>query len=223
MIVPYGTIRIEASVPDERHRSRAEQTRERIRVAAFRLFLRQGYQATSSDAILAEAGISSKETLYHHYAGKEALFVDVLSNLSVDRLAFPAELSTSPMPQDLPALHQVLSTLARENLSLISQPQYLALLGIMFAAAPRFPQLGPLFLSTIPARGIAIIMGILRAAREHEIIADVDVEVVTHMLLGGLLTYALPSLVLVGQDAPPPPDPDRADADVEVIMRALRP
>jgi TetR/AcrR family transcriptional regulator, mexJK operon transcriptional repressor len=223
MIVPYGTIRIEAGVSDERQRSRAEQTRERIRAAAYRLFLRQGYQATSTDAILAEAGISSKETLYRHYAGKEALFIDVLSHLSVDRLAFPAGLSTSPTPHDLPALRQMLSALAREILALMSQPQYLALLRIVFAEAPRFPQLGPLFLSTIPERGLSIVTGILRAAREHKIIADVDVEVVTHLLLGGLLTYILPSLVLVGDDAPPPPALERADAVVEVIMRALTP
>jgi TetR/AcrR family transcriptional regulator, mexJK operon transcriptional repressor len=169
MIVPYGTTQIEASVPDERQRSRAEQTRERIRAAVYRLFLRQGYQATSTDAILAEAGISSKETLYRHYGGKEALFVDVLSHLSVDRLALPAELSTSPMPEDLPALHKALTTLAREILSLMSQPQYLALLRIMFAEAPRFQRLGPLFLSTIPERGISIITGILcgQGARDH--------------------------------------------------------
>jgi TetR/AcrR family transcriptional repressor of mexJK operon len=207
---------------DERQPSRAEQTRERIRAAAYRLFLRQGYQATSTDAILAEAGISSKETLYRHYAGKEALFVDVLSHLSVDRLAFPAELSTSPMPQDMPALHQVLTTLAREILSLMSQLQYLALLRIVFSEAPRFPQLGQLFLSTIPERGIAISTRILRAAREQDIIANVDVEPVTNMPLGGLLTNALRGLVVPGQDTQPPA-PDRADAVVEIIMRALTP
>ena len=56
--------------------TRAQRTRERLRAAAHRLFLRQGYLATSVDAILAEAGISSKETLYRKYANKEALFAD---------------------------------------------------------------------------------------------------------------------------------------------------
>src|SRR5437867_2615178 len=62
---------------ENRQNTRAQQTRERLRAAAHRLFLQQGYLATSIDAILAEAGISSKETLYRHYANKEALFVDV--------------------------------------------------------------------------------------------------------------------------------------------------
>ena len=205
---------------EERQRSRAQQTRERIRAAAYRLFLLQGYQATSTDAILAAAGISSKETLYRHYTSKEELFVDVLSHLTVERQGFPAELSDLPAPHDLPALRQALTTLAREILSLMSQPQYLALLRIVFAEAPRFPQLGPLFFSAIPARGFSLITGLLREAQEHGIIADVDFEVVTHTLLGGLLTYALQSLILPGQE-PQPPALDRADAVVKIVLRAV--
>ena len=51
---------------EHRQHARVQQTRERLRVAAHRLFLQQGYLATSIDAILAEAGTSSKETLYRH-------------------------------------------------------------------------------------------------------------------------------------------------------------
>ena len=68
---------------ETRQNRRAQQTREQIRAAAQRLFLQQGYLATSTDAILAEAGIASKETLYRHYASKEDLFVDVLSHLTL--------------------------------------------------------------------------------------------------------------------------------------------
>ncbi|MFL5662407.1 MAG: TetR family transcriptional regulator, partial [Ktedonobacteraceae bacterium] len=44
---------------EHRQNTRAQRTRERIRAAALRLFLQQGYLATSIDAILAEASISS--------------------------------------------------------------------------------------------------------------------------------------------------------------------
>jgi len=211
---------IEVSVIEHRHNRRAQQTREQIRAAAYRLFLQQGFLATSTDAILAEAGVSSKETLYRHYASKEELFVDVLGHLTVEHPGFSASLSALPTPQDLPALRQALTTLAREILSLMSQPQYLALLRTMIAEAPRFPQLGPLFLSTIPERGASIIMGLLRAAREQGIIADRDFEAVTYVLLGGLLTYALRGLMVPGQEAQPPAL-DRADAVVEIILCAV--
>jgi hypothetical protein len=63
---------------------------------------------------------------------------------------------------------------------------------------------------------------LLREAGEQQIIADIEFDVVTHLLLGGLLTYVLESLVLPGEQAHPP-SLDRADAVVEVIMRALTP
>ncbi len=206
---------------ENRQNIRTQQTRERLRAAAHRLFLQQGYLATSIDAILAEAGISSKETLYRHYANKEALFVDVLSHLTMEQPGFSEKLSALPAPQDLPSLSHALTLLAREILSMMSQPGYLPLVRMIIAEAPRFPQLGTLFFSTVTQRGLAMLTALLQTAREQQFIADIDFDVVTHMLLGGLLTYILISLVL-GEDVPPSPL-DRADAIVEVIMRAVRP
>jgi TetR/AcrR family transcriptional regulator, mexJK operon transcriptional repressor len=207
---------------EHRQNRRPQQTRERLRAAAHLLFLRQGYLATSIDAILAEAGISSKETLYRHYANKEALFVDVLSHLTMEQPGFSEKLAALPTPNDLPSLRQALTTLAREILSMMSQPGYLPLVRMIIAEAPRFPQLGTLFFSTVTQRGLAIITALLQAAREQQIIADIDFDAVTHTLLGGLLTYIIMSLVLAEEQAQPPAL-DRADALVEVIMRALTP
>ena len=207
---------------EQRQSRRVQQTRERLRVAAHRLFLQQGYLATSIDAILAEAGISSKETLYRHYANKEALFVDVLAHLTLSQPGFSQKLAALPTPHDLPSLRQALTQLSREILSMMSQPGYLALVRIIIAEAPRFPQLGTLFFSNVTQRGLAIMTALLQEAREQKIIADVDFDAVTHALLGGLLTYAIMNLLLAGEKAQPPPL-DRADAIVEVIMRALTP
>ena len=99
---------------EHRQNTRTQQTRERLRTAAHRLFLQQGYLATSVDAILAEAGISSKETLYRHYANKEALFVDVLAHLTMEQPGFSEKLTALPTPHDLPSLHRALRMLAHE-------------------------------------------------------------------------------------------------------------
>jgi len=206
---------------EHRQNARTQQTRERLRAAAHRLFLQQGYLATSIGAILAEAGISSKETLYRHYANKEALFVDVLSHLTLEQPGFSKKLAALPTPPDLPSLQQALTMLAREILSMMSQPGYLPLVRMIIAEAPRFPQLGTLFFSTVTQRGLAIMTALLQEAREQKIIADVDFDAVTHTLLGGLLTYVIMNLVL-GEKAHLPAL-DRADAVVEVIMRALTP
>src|SRR5579884_539065 len=64
--------------------SRAQKKREQIRAAAQRLFLRHGFVGTSTDAIMAEAGVASKETLYRYYPNKEELFADVLRHLTLE-------------------------------------------------------------------------------------------------------------------------------------------
>src|SRR5260370_25136545 len=104
---------------DQSQNTRALQTHERLRAAAHRLFLHQGYLATSIDAILAEAGISSKETLYRHYATKEALFVAVLSHLTLEQPGFSEKLAALPTPHRLPQFGQALTMLAREIPSLL--------------------------------------------------------------------------------------------------------
>ena len=207
---------------EHRQNTRAQQTRERLRAAAQRLFLQQGYLATSIDAILAEAGVSSKETLYRHYASKEDLFVDVLGHLTLSQPGFSEKLVVLPTPHDLLSLRQALTQLSREILSLMRQPEYLALVRIIIAEAPRFPQLGSLFFSTVPQRGLTIIVALLQAARERQIIADVDFEVVARALLGGLLSYAITGLMFAGEQARLP-SLDHADEVVEIIMRALAP
>lgn len=56
---------------------RGKATRERLVATAADLFARDGYEATSIDAVLAESGVS-RGALYHHFANKQALFEAVL-------------------------------------------------------------------------------------------------------------------------------------------------
>lgn len=56
---------------------RAVETREHLLDAALALFVRQGYEATSVAEICDEAGLS-KGAFYHHFASKQALFVELL-------------------------------------------------------------------------------------------------------------------------------------------------
>ena len=205
-----------------RQNIRAQQTREKLRDAAHRLFLQQGYQSTSIDAILVEAGISSKETLYRYYSNKEALFIDVLSRLTMEQPGFSEKLAALPTPNDLQSLRQALLQLSHEILSMMYQPGYLPLVRMIIAEAPRFPQLGTLFFSTVTQRGLNFITSLLQAARAQQVIADIDFDAVSRMLLGGLLSYVITGLISAEEQTQPPPL-ERAEALIEVIMRALTP
>jgi TetR/AcrR family transcriptional repressor of mexJK operon len=201
---------------------RVQQTRERLREAAHRLFIQQGYQPTSIEAILAEAGVSSKETFYRHYANKEALFVDVLNNLTMEQPGFVEKLAALPAPRDLPSLQQALTLLSHEIVAMMSQPGYLPLVRMVLTESSRFPQLSLLFFSTVTQRGIDLLMAFLQSAREYRAIADLDLEAVTRTLLGGLIGTVLMSVVIEGE-LNQPAILARVDANIEVVMRALTP
>src|SRR5215472_19343842 len=57
--------------------ARGEATRAQLIAIATRLFASRGYEDTSIEAVLQEAGVS-RGSLYHHFAGKDALFEAVL-------------------------------------------------------------------------------------------------------------------------------------------------
>jgi AcrR family transcriptional regulator len=60
--------------------ARGRATRGQLIEVATGLFAEHGYEGTSIEAVLAAAGVS-RGALYHHFAGKEALFRAVLSDI----------------------------------------------------------------------------------------------------------------------------------------------
>jgi AcrR family transcriptional regulator len=60
--------------------ARGEATRSQLIAVATRMFAAQGYEDTSIEAVLREAGVS-RGSLYHHFASKEALFEAVLADV----------------------------------------------------------------------------------------------------------------------------------------------
>ena len=55
-------------------------TREQLIEVATRLFAERGYEDTSIEAVLSAAGVS-RGALYHHFAGKDALFEAVVDSV----------------------------------------------------------------------------------------------------------------------------------------------
>jgi AcrR family transcriptional regulator len=70
----------EQGVPGKRA-AQGRATRGQLIEVATGLFADHGYEGTSIEAVLAAAGVS-RGALYHHFAGKEALFRAVLETLS---------------------------------------------------------------------------------------------------------------------------------------------
>jgi AcrR family transcriptional regulator len=60
---------------------RGQATRAHVIEVATRLFTTHGYDGTSIAQVLAEAGVS-RGSLYHHFDGKDALFMGVLAEVA---------------------------------------------------------------------------------------------------------------------------------------------
>jgi len=77
---------------------RGQATRAHLIEVATRLFAAHGYDGTSIEAVLAESG-ASRGSLYHHFPGKEALFLAVLEDLGTRTGQRGAEaMATAPDP-----------------------------------------------------------------------------------------------------------------------------
>ncbi len=70
----------------DRRVERGRATRDKLLATARRLFGRDGYEATSVEAVLREAGVA-RGSLYHHFENKPALFDAVLDQVVAETAA----------------------------------------------------------------------------------------------------------------------------------------
>src|SRR5215467_8601012 len=201
--------------------TRAEKKRAQIRAAAKHLFLQHGFQGTSTDAIAAAASIS-KETLYRYYAKKEDLFVDVLRSLAIERVFWAQLMERSTEPRNAQELRVLLRATAQGLLETMMQPEYLAILRLIMAELPRFPELGTLFRQAVPEQGFRYFLTLLRSGQRNGVVrAHIDPSTVARMFLGTLLTYTLLDGLMQNMQAPRIPDPGTIDTFVDHIMDML--
>jgi AcrR family transcriptional regulator len=117
--------------PRIKHTSKGERTREHLLDTALRLFVEQGYEATTMRAIAAAAD-SSLGLTYRYFASKEELVLALYERLSEEMLAEVADLPRGSVAHRFEAA-------MRRKLALLTP--YREALGALFAAAmnPRSP------------------------------------------------------------------------------------
>jgi TetR/AcrR family transcriptional repressor of mexJK operon len=120
----------------------SERKQAAIVDAALDLFLREGFARASVDAIAAAAGVS-KRTIYNHYQDKESLFLSVVGE-TYDSMIGTVEHLMERHLTDLPddAVEPGIVAFAVEAaLFAAKSPRRSAMIRLMMAEAPHFPQL----------------------------------------------------------------------------------
>jgi hypothetical protein len=99
------------------------------------------------------------------------------------------------------------------------QPEYLAILRLVIAELPRFPELGTLFRQTVPAQGFAYFLTLLSSGQRNGVVREhIDPPTVARMFLGTLVTYTIMDGLMRDTQAPQIPDPGTIDTFVDHMM-----
>lgn len=128
--------------------------------AAKSLFMRNGYEGSSMDAIAAEAGVS-KLTVYSHFTDKETLFACAVEAKCEEQLPpLYFELRT-----DTP-IDTVLLAIGRGFNTLINSDESIAMMRLVTTQAAQNPQLSQLFYDAGPHRMLLAMEHLLEQANQ---------------------------------------------------------
>ena len=166
----------------------------RMLEVATELFLRDGYEQTSIDAILVRSG-GSKATLYAYFPTKQDLFRAV-----IDSVVFNSQ---RPDEFDVAAdARVVLTEFAASRLRVVLSPQHRAILGLIIAERERFPDLAAMYLERGPQRSHCLLVAHLEALRRNGHIDIADVNEAAEFFIGMLKQRWNAQLLLVAAPAP---------------------
>ena len=172
-------------------RGRARLTR--MLAAATELFLRDGYDQTSIDAILERSG-GSKATLYAYFPTKEDLFRAVIDGVMIN-VGHP----------ELDVTREVRATLtefAVDRLHVIFSTQHRAVLRLIIAERERFPDLARLYYERGPQRSHGLLVAYLETLRRKELLGIDDAEEAGEFFIGMLIHKWYKELLLLGAPTP---------------------
>lgn len=113
----------------------SDKKRQNILSAAEQLFCELGVEATSMDAVAAQAQVS-KRTVYNHFATKDVLFRAIVESMQA-QLAAPEEIVYRPGRP----LAMQLQAIARQEIALLLSENFLAIARIAFVQLLQNPAL----------------------------------------------------------------------------------
>lgn len=187
--------------------------------AASHVFLAEGFDRASIDQIAQRAGVA-KQTIYSHFADKEALFKAICTELA-EKLALPLR-----EPSEVAGgLRSVLIRLGEDMLALMLEPASLDLHRLLVSAAPRFPELGRSAYEAGPGRMVEAVATLLaqRSRAGDGIVrslSDAEAERLAEQFIGMLRGLHQVRGLLGMEQADAMARTAYVEASVELVLRA---
>jgi TetR/AcrR family transcriptional regulator, mexJK operon transcriptional repressor len=217
--VAAGTPRARASTAENIDDSRSAQKRRAILGAATEIFLRDGYLGASMDEIAAVSEVS-KQTVYKHFASKEALFVEIVGAMT--SAAGDAVHIEADEPTTHAALGPFLEAYAYRQLSVVLTPRIMQLRRLVIGEVARFPELARVLYVRGPMRAIAQLATIFERLAERALLRVGDPMLAASHFNWLIMAAPLNQAMLLGDDAIPKPTELRREAaeGVRVFLAA---
>jgi TetR/AcrR family transcriptional regulator, mexJK operon transcriptional repressor len=166
---------------------------QRMLAAAAELFLRDGYDKTSIDAILVLSG-GSKATLYAYFPTKEDLFRAVLDSVMVN--------NGQPTLDIRRDVREMLTEFAVDRLHVIFSTHHRAVLRLIIAERERFPDLARLYHERGPQRSHKLLGEYLIALKDADLLDVDDPEEAAEFFTGMLVHKWYKELLMLGAPTP---------------------
>jgi AcrR family transcriptional regulator len=193
-----------------------EARRAQIVEAAARLWLRDGFDATSVEAIARAAGLA-KGTVYLYFPSKEALLDDAVRRYSLVPAfeALSRELAGTPPEQAIPRIARELWRRLREQAPLVR---------LMLRELPQRPDTARAFLEKVVLPANRLFAGYLDAGVAAGALRPLDTFVAARALVGMLMIFLLTQELYGGRALAPLADESITDTVADVFLRGvLRP
>ncbi len=150
---------------------RSELKRKAILDAATEIFLKGGYLGTNMDEIAALSEVS-KQTVYKHFASKEALFIAVVSSMT-DETGNIVRNAVAEL-DDGGDVAEYLRNYAYRQLTAVLTPHVMQLRRLVIGEVSRFPDLAKVLYERGPMRAVAALAALFEHLADRRVLVIED-------------------------------------------------
>jgi TetR/AcrR family transcriptional repressor of mexJK operon len=181
---------------------RSARKHKAILDAATEVFLKRGYLGTNMDEIAALSEVS-KQTVYKHFASKEALFVEIVTSMTGE--AGDAVHNEIPEFADGGDVAEYLRHYAYQQLVVVLTPRLMQLRRLVIGEVSRFPELAKVLYERGPKRAMSALATTFEQLADRGLLAFDDSQIAASHFNWLVMSAPLNQAMLLGDAAIPKP------------------
>ncbi|MFT4731106.1 MAG: TetR/AcrR family transcriptional repressor of mexJK operon [Gammaproteobacteria bacterium] len=163
----------EQSKPKMVGRPKSSEKRQQILHHAGELFLQQGYDRTSMDAVAKHSGVS-KQTVYSHFQNKDVLYNAVIESKCEEYRVEEAAIGIDSNPLD-----DILYSIAFQFIQLLNDKRVIAMYSVVIGESKNNLHLAQLFYNAGPSHSINLVKDLLMKHPESKLLESDAKELAT--------------------------------------------